>query len=68
VLHPATFLRRVKFLESCVRFCIARVQERRMPTDTILIIRCAHCMAGIEFRPPAAVAENLNGEMKLVPA
>ena len=28
-----------------------------MPTDTILIIRCPHCMAGIEFKPPAAGAE-----------
>jgi hypothetical protein len=30
------------------------VQERPMPTDTTLAIRCPHCMAGIEFRPMIA--------------
>jgi hypothetical protein len=31
-----------------------RVQERPLPTDTTLTIRCPHCMAGIEFRPMIA--------------
>ncbi len=30
------------------------VQERQLPTDTILIIRCPHCMAGMDFRPMIA--------------
>jgi len=25
-----------------------------MPTDTILTLRCPHCMAGIDFRPMIA--------------
>jgi hypothetical protein len=33
---------------------VAAVQERPLPTDTILTIRCPHCMAGTDFRPMIA--------------
>ncbi len=29
----------------------APAQEQPLQTDTILIIRCPHCMVGIDFRP-----------------
>jgi hypothetical protein len=29
---------------------VVHVQERPMPTDTTLTIRCPYCMAGIDFR------------------
>jgi hypothetical protein len=35
-------------LASCVR---ALYEGSELPTDTILIIRCAYCMAGIQHRP-----------------
>src|ERR1035437_8909793 len=41
-------------LESCVPVSFVPVQERPMPTDTILTIRCPYCMAGIDFRPMIA--------------
>ena len=33
---------------------IAPVQERPLPTDTVLIIRCPYCFAGVEFGPMIA--------------
>jgi hypothetical protein len=37
-------------LESRVPVSFRPVQERQLPTDTTLIIRCLHCMVGIDFR------------------
>jgi hypothetical protein len=34
--------------------CEFPVQERRLPTDTILTIHCSFCMAGVEFMPMIA--------------
>jgi hypothetical protein len=45
---------RARRLESCVPVSFAPVQERPMLTDTILIIRCPYCMAGIDFSPMIA--------------
>ena len=30
------------------------MQEQQLQTDTTLIIRCPHCMVGIDFRPMIA--------------
>jgi hypothetical protein len=37
-----------------LRATFAQVWECPLPTDTILTIRCPHCIVGIEFRPMIA--------------